>query len=120
MNWTVSKEFNFDAAHSLPHLPPSHKCHHLHGHTYLVRIHCYGDLVSDKGWVIDYADISAAVQPLIAQLDHKDLNDVMGIPITTAENIAFWFYMKLRKTLPVSQVDVHETTGTCCTYRPNL
>jgi len=37
---------------------------------------------------------------------------------TTAENIAFWFWWNLRDRLPVSRIDVHETTGTCCTYEP--
>lgn len=115
--WTVSKEFSFDAAHSLPHLPESHKCHHLHGHTYKVRIHCAGDLIPDKSWVVDYSDIKTAVQPVIDSLDHKNINDIMQIA-TTAENLAFWIYWKIRDKLPVCQVDVHETTGTCCTYTP--
>jgi len=116
--WTVSKTFHFDAAHSLPYLPPSHKCHHLHGHTYTVVVHCQGDLIAGKSWVVDYADISAAVSPLIEKLDHKNLNDILPIN-TTAENIAYWFWAELTKTLPcVSQIDVHETTGTCCTYKP--
>jgi len=115
--WTVTKEFNFDAAHSLPHLPATHKCHHLHGHTYKVRIHCSGDLMPEFSWVIDYADIKAAVQPLVDSLDHKNINDILNTH-TTAENIAFWFWWNLRDRIPVAQVDVHETTGTCCTYRP--
>jgi len=115
--WTVSKEFHFDAAHSLPHLPPTHKCHHLHGHSYKVVIHCSGDLISDKSWVIDYADIKSAVQPLVDMLDHKDINEVLLIH-TTAENIAFWFWTKLYKSIPVSKVDVHETHDTCCSYQP--
>lgn len=67
--------------------------------------------------MIDYAHITKVVSPLIAKLDHKNLNKVLPGD-TTAENIAFWFYMGIRKKLPVSQVDVHETTGTCCSYRP--
>ena len=116
--WSVSKEFKFDAAHSLPFLPKEHKCHHIHGHTYCVRIHCCGDLIPDKSWVVDYADIKPAVQPLVDKLDHKNINDVLMIP-TTAENLAFWFWDNLRNIIPVSQVDVHETTGTCCTYKPS-
>lgn len=114
--WTVSKEFHFDAAHSLPHLPETHKCHHLHGHTYKVVVHCSGDLIPDKSWVVDYADIKSVVQPLVDVLDHKNLNDVLNVH-TTAENIAFWFYWNLREKLAcLSKVDVHETTGTCCSF----
>lgn len=116
MPWTVNKEFHFDAAHSLPHLPSTHKCHHIHGHTYTVRVHCSGDLIPENSWVIDYADIKAVVQPLIDQLDHKNLNDILMIP-TTAENIAYWFFVKLKSAkVPICQIDVHETTGTCCSY----
>jgi len=115
--WTVSKEFHFDAAHSLPHLPPEHKCHHLHGHTYKVVVYCSGDLQPDKSWVIDYADIKSAVQPLIDRLDHKNLNEVLN-PHTTAENIAFWFWWNLREKIPVCRVDIRETEGTNCSFSP--
>lgn len=118
--WSVSKEFHFDAAHSLPHLPESHKCSRLHGHTYKVVPHFRGDLSDSKCWVVDYADISAAMKPLLERLDHRNLNDVI-MATTTAENVAAWFYMELCKTAlkPLLwRVDVHETTGTCCTYEP--
>lgn len=115
--WTVSKEFRFDAAHSLPHLPETHKCHRLHGHTYTVRVHCCGGLIPDKSWVVDYAEIKEHVQPLVDELDHRNLNEVLPV-ITTAENLAFWFWSKLVGKIPVSKVDVHETSGTCCTYSP--
>ena len=75
-------------------------------------------MIPDKSWVVDYADIKTAVQPLVDKLDHKNINDVLMIP-TTAENLAFWFWDNLRNIIPVSQVDVHETTGTCCTYKPS-
>ena len=116
--WTISKEFTFDAAHSLPHLPEDHKCHRKHGHTYKVVVHCRGDLIPKMSWVVDYAGIASATQPLIQQLDHRDIDEVIGIT-TTAENVAFWFYMNLRKELStLYRVDVHETTGTCCSYCP--
>lgn len=115
--WTVSKEFRFEAAHSLPHLPETHKCHHVHGHSYKVVIHCSGWLHKELHWVVDYAEISKVVSPLIKSLDHKNLNDILPNP-TTAEEIAFWFYMTLRDTLPVSCVEVYETPTSCCSYEP--
>lgn len=114
---TISKEFTFDSAHSLPHLPACHKCHRLHGHTYKLVVFCKGSLIPELDWVIDYADIKAAVQPLVDQIDHHNLNEVIG-GITTAENLARWFYAKLHPIIPVHRIDIHETTGTCCTYEP--
>lgn len=116
--WTVSKEFRFEAAHSLPHLPEGHKCRNVHGHSYKVVIVCAGDLSPDKSWVIDYAEISDAVLPLIELVDHKNLNDVINIH-TTAENIAYWFWRKLQSKMPsLESVQVWETPTTCCTYKP--
>ena len=116
--WTVSKEFRFDAAHSLPHLPESHKCHHLHGHSYKVVVHCSGWLDAAKSWVVDYADIKLHAKPLIDMLDHKFVNDIIGIH-STAENLAFWLFTNLKDKIPVSRVDVCETPTTCCSYSEN-
>lgn len=116
--WTVTKEFSFEAAHSLPHLPPDHKCRHLHGHSYKVVIECCGELDPRNSWVIDYAEIADAMQPIIASLDHKNLNDVLG-GTTTAEMLAFQIYEKVKTKLPnLAAVHVKETENTSVTYRP--
>lgn len=118
MNWLVSKEFSFEAAHSLPHLPASHKCHHLHGHSYKLVVVCESnELQVNRFWVVDYADISKAVDPLVELVDHKNLNKVLNCP-TTAEKIAQWFFMRLRKILPVTAIEIYETEKTKVIYRP--
>lgn len=114
--WTVSKEFRFESAHSLPHLPEGHKCRNVHGHSYKVVIVCSGCLNIANAWVIDYADISAAVKPLVDLLDHQDLNRILDGP-TTAENLAYWFWCGLHLDLPMESVQIWETPTTCCTYR---
>jgi 6-pyruvoyltetrahydropterin/6-carboxytetrahydropterin synthase len=114
MKHTVSKRFSFEAAHSLPHLPVGHKCRELHGHSYVVEIHCSGPLDA-RGFVIDFAEISEAVKPLIARLDHQNLNHVLPMP-TTAENLAAWLMTELTPRLPhLSRVDVFETARTRAT-----
>lgn len=115
--WKVTKQFRFEAAHSLPHLPATHKCHHLHGHSYAVSIECSGDLMPDKSWVIDYADIAAVMDPIISALDHKNVNDVINIA-STAENLAYWIWTRIHEKIPVTAVHVFETPTTCATYLP--
>lgn len=116
--WTVTKEFSFEAAHSLPHLPATHKCHRLHGHSYRVVIVCRGDLQPDYSWVVDYAEISDVMVPIVLQLDHQNLNDILGIH-TTAENLAYWIYRKLMAALPtLYAVHVMETANTNVIYCP--
>lgn len=113
--WTVTREFSFEAAHALPHLPEGHKCRKLHGHSYRVRVEACGELDA-RGFVVDYAEIKDAVAPIIARLDHKNLNDLFDFP-TTSEHLAAWIYHEARKSLPaLSRVVLHETTGTSVIY----
>lgn len=119
MKYTVSKKFSFEAAHSLPYLPIGHKCRNLHGHSYVVEVACSRWALDKNGFVIDYADISAVVDPLIKLLDHQNLNEILPFK-TTAENLAQWFLQRveeaLRKHKPaltVEWVDVFETAKTC-------
>jgi len=112
MKFTVSKRFSFEAAHSLPHLPKGHKCRNLHGHSYVVEVFCRGPL-DKRGFVVDYAEISQIVKPLIDNLDHQNLDEVLPFE-TTAENIAAWLFDHLSDDLKsLSAVHVYETAKTC-------
>ncbi|MGQ7190015.1 6-carboxytetrahydropterin synthase, partial [Escherichia sp. HC-CC] len=37
MSTTLFKDFTFEAAHRLPHVPEGHKCGRLHGHSFMVQ-----------------------------------------------------------------------------------
>lgn len=107
----VFKEFTFEAAHSLPFLPEGHKCRNVHGHSYHVTIYakCLRRYL-ENGMVVDYADISAAWDELFAQLDHKFINDVSGLEVSTSEHLALWIFERMKaKTPRVFKVAVKET-----------
>ena len=121
----VFKEFRFEAAHSLPHLPEGHKCRNVHGHSYLVRVTVSGKPVD--GMVIDYAEISRAWLPLYAVLDHQNIDGLPGLGHSTSENLARWIYDLLRKEVDnytrdnrggayVSSVEVRETPSAGAIY----
>jgi len=97
----IFKEFTFDSAHWLPHVPDDHKCRRMHGHTYIVRLYLSGELHPVLGWVTDFADIKDAWKPLEQQLDHRVLNDVAGLENPTAENLAVWIWQKIKPALPL-------------------
>jgi 6-pyruvoyltetrahydropterin/6-carboxytetrahydropterin synthase len=110
------KDFNFEAAHFLTKVPPGHQCGRMHGHSYKVRIHCEGRIDREKDWVVDYADIAAAVRPVIERLDHQNLNEILGCE-TTAENLAWWICETVDPLLPeLSAVEVFETPTTSVLY----
>ncbi len=114
----VFKTFTFEAAHSLPNVPTTHKCARLHGHSFRVDIYVLGVVDETTGWVMDFADIKRAFQPLHEQLDHRHLNDVEGLKNPTSENLARWIWTRLRPSLPtLNQVIVHETCSTGSVYR---
>lgn len=112
----VFKEFTFEAAHSLPHLPDNHKCHRVHGHSYRVQIFVRGEIDPKTKFVMDYATISHWWESLNRKLDHFNLNDVIEGE-TTSENLAKWIYGKLKQYLPgLAKVIVFETATAGASY----
>ena len=96
----IFKVFTLEAAHRLPHVPAGHKCARLHGHSFRVEIHVSGPVDPHSGWVMDFADIKAAFQPLYDQLDHHYLNEVDGLDNPTSERLAAWIWERLKPALP--------------------
>ncbi|MCX7632262.1 MAG: 6-carboxytetrahydropterin synthase QueD [Turneriella sp.] len=95
----IEKDFVFDAAHFLPYVPAEHKCRRLHGHTYTVIAAVSGECTKE-GWVMDFAEIAEAIQPILKQIDHRLLNAIPGLENPTAENIAHWIYERAKIKLP--------------------
>lgn len=113
----IYKEFTFDAAHFLPNVPSEHKCRALHGHTYHLRVYIKGKPGEETGWIMDFKVIKDLITPLIDQLDHKLINKVEGLENPTAENIAIWFWNKLKTMLPdLSKIELKETATTGVIY----
>jgi 6-pyruvoyltetrahydropterin/6-carboxytetrahydropterin synthase len=118
MNLELRKTYQFEAAHLLPRLPESHKCRRLHGHSFQAEIVVDGPCDPTLGWVMDYADISAAFKPLWEMLDHSYLNEIPGLENPTSENIAAWIWERLKPTVPnLKEVLVAETCTARCVYR---
>jgi 6-pyruvoyltetrahydropterin/6-carboxytetrahydropterin synthase len=114
----IFKEFCFEAAHRLPAVPDGHKCKRLHGHSFRVTVHMRGPIGAESGWVMDFADLSAAVRPLHDRLDHYYLNEIEGLENPTSEVLARWIWRNLRNMLPgLDRVTVHETCTSGCTYQ---
>lgn len=117
MSFELSKEFRFESAHKLPHVPEGHKCAQLHGHSFTVEVHVTGPLDETAGWVVDYDDIKRAVKPMIDQLDHHYLNEIPGLENPTSEVLARWAWQVLEPRLTgLSRITIRETCTSSCTY----
>jgi 6-pyruvoyltetrahydropterin/6-carboxytetrahydropterin synthase len=113
----IFKEFTLEAAHWLPNVPEGHKCRRMHGHSFRVQIHVQGPLDARLGWVMDFADLKAAFQPIEDQLDHRCLNEVEGLENPTSENLARWVWERLKPALPaLCKVMVRETCTSGCVH----
>lgn len=83
MNPTVSRTYEFCAAHRLT---TDSKCQNVHGHNYRVEVTlaAIGDTLVN-GMVLDVFTLDHFIAPIIAQLDHSDLN---ALPLSTPSGLA--------------------------------
>jgi 6-pyruvoyltetrahydropterin/6-carboxytetrahydropterin synthase len=118
MKIELRKSFQFEAAHLLPRLPKTHKCRRLHGHSFKVEVVVAGECDPKLGWLMDYADITAAFKPVWERLDHRYLNEIPGLKNPTSEEIAVWIWKRLKPKLPLLvEVVVAETCTARAVYR---
>ena len=121
--YTITKRFGFSAAHSLPGLPPEHKCHREHGHNYVVELVLSGEELDSQGMVVDYAALGVFRKWIDTTLDHRNLNPFMERYEThrqsTAENLAYrlwevarYLLMPLAVGWELVAVRVQETDNT--------
>ena len=125
---SVTKEFTFDAAHSLPGY--NGPCENLHGHTYRLQVTVQrrdgwkeiDALGSCHGMVMDFGLLSAVVKDsIVSALDHSNLNEVLPFR-TTAENMASWIFNSLSGRMQgagivVTEVKLWETPTSYATAR---
>ncbi len=117
MKYELKQHFQIESARFLPALEKTHPCARMHGHSFKIILTLKGPLDPGKGWVMDYHDIQKAMQPLLEQIDHRVLNEVVGLENPTSERLAFWIFEKMRIPLPLlTRVSILETPLTECSY----
>ena len=118
MHVLLTKDFSFESAHTLPHVPVGHKCARMHGHSFKVEISVEGAVDPHMGWLIDHSEISRVMAPSVERLDHAYLNDIPGLENPTFEVLSGWIWEKLAPQLPgLTEIVIHETSSARCSYR---
>ncbi|PPQ35812.1 6-carboxytetrahydropterin synthase QueD [Rhodoblastus acidophilus] len=113
----ITQAFTFEAAHRLPNVPATHRCHRMHGHSYRVELRLEGPVDPQSGFVTDFFDVENAFGPVLAKLDHHCLNEIEGLENPTAENIAAWIWDRIKPTLgQIAAVVVFETPNCWAEY----
>lgn len=99
----------FAAAHFLTdYMGP---CARLHGHTWHVEVTLKGHELDNKGMLIDFKEIKAAIKNIVDGLDHRHLNELEpfrsgGRQNPTAENLSRYIYRKIQQELEQPQRDL--------------
>lgn len=104
----VTKRIEISASHRL-NLDYESKCTNLHGHNWIITVHCRARELDRNGMVTDFTDIKNTV---MGRLDHAYLNDV--VPFNpTAENLARWICENVANCY---RVDIQESEGNVASY----
>lgn len=104
----VTKQIEISASHFLK-LDYASKCTAMHGHNWVITVHCRAEQLDSNGMVTDFTVIKKLVQE---KLDHTVLNEVLPFN-PTAENIARWIV----DTVPnCFRADVRESEGNTASY----
>lgn len=107
----ISKRLEIAGAHNLK-LDYESKCSNLHGHNWIVTIHCKSATLNQNGMVTDFAIIKKMITD---KFDHHYFNEIEPFNTInpTAENMAREFCNMIPNCY---KVEVQESEGNIATY----
>ena len=92
----ITYEFWFDAAHQFRHMPVGHKYAGLHGHSFRCEIAVVGIPNGDTGFIVDFAELEAAGEAIRERLDHRFLNEIVGLESPSLEHLSRFVWNELK------------------------
>ncbi|MCD7720772.1 MAG: 6-carboxytetrahydropterin synthase [Prevotellaceae bacterium] len=104
----ISKRMEIAGCHRLSLSYPS-KCSQLHGHNWLVTLHCKAKELNADGMVCDFTAVKERIH---GYLDHGNFNELLPFN-PTAENIARWICEQVPTCY---RVEVQESEGNVAVY----
>lgn len=115
---------NFSAAHQLKNFKGA--CENLHGHNWKIEVCVTSDTVNEAGVIVDFRALKKHMNAIVADLDHKFLNDLDPFKDQnpSSENIARYVSEQMALSLnspqiKVSRVTAWESETSCATYYPS-
>jgi 6-pyruvoyltetrahydropterin/6-carboxytetrahydropterin synthase len=114
----LSKQFRFDAAHTLARTIDAESSRRIHGHSYRAEVTIRGMPDAASGMLMDLGLLERALDATRLALDHRFLDDVPGLGPATLENLCAWIWRTLAPAVPkLGRVTVYrDSSGDACTY----
>lgn len=103
--YLVNVQARYQSAHALRSYKGQAEA--LHGHSWLVEVGLETDTLGEGGIAFDFVEIDRHLKALVAEVDHKNLNEVPPFDTIepSAENQARWFHDELRRRLPTGMAE---------------
>ncbi len=118
----LSKQFRFDAAHTLERDIARDSSRRIHGHSYRGEVVVRGNPDPATGMLVDLGALERLLDDARTALDHHFLNEVADLGPATLENLCSWIWRRLSPTIPnLAIVRVHRDSGgeICSYYGPS-
>jgi 6-pyruvoyltetrahydropterin/6-carboxytetrahydropterin synthase len=114
----LSKQFRFEAAHTLERVVDVEPSRRIHGHSYRAEVTVRGEPDPTSGMIVDYGLFERSLADVRERLDHRFLDEINDLGPATMENLAAWIW---RRVEPVCKglacVTVYrDSTGERCAY----
>lgn len=113
---------HFSAGHHLRNYPGN--CEHPHGHNWNVRVTVRATELDELGMGVDFRTIKNAVEVVMDDLDHRDLNEHPSFldKNPSSENLAVYIFNTLKPSLKTERYRVYsilvgETPSSGVIYR---
>jgi 6-pyruvoyltetrahydropterin/6-carboxytetrahydropterin synthase len=114
----LSKQFRFEAAHTLKRVVDAEASRRIHGHSYRAEVVIRGTADRETGMVKDLGLFERALEVARLGLDHRLLDEVPDLGPATMENLSLWIWRKVSANCgPLARVTVYrDSTGDTCSY----
>ena len=114
----ISKQFWFEAAHTLVRSVDAVPSRRIHGHSYRAEVTIRGEADPETGMVVDFGLLQRALEEARDALDHRFLDEVPDLGPATMENLSVWIWRKVAPVCPgLCRVTVYrDSNGDRCTF----
>jgi 6-pyruvoyltetrahydropterin/6-carboxytetrahydropterin synthase len=116
--YELSKQFLFDAAHTLHRKIETESSLRIHGHSYRAEVTLRGKPDPATGMIMDVGNLERELEAVRDALDHRFLDEINDLGPATMENLCRWIWVKLEPGLPALwKVNVSRaSSGDACSY----